>query len=445
MMDRRTFSCGLASAMTGYLAGCGIRPQERVAPSGGVDVSTTARAAVQRMELRVLGSPAEATPRGYGFIPQSGQSYVVYEDGTARLFSVAGGQTDLQQFSPRIDSVFLAGPSYRCIIGYSHHGTATSWNSANLSQQLVMNPQQTTFGQVRMLHAARVAASPLLAAALEDGRLELWNLVSGNLARASHLRDGVAPRVIMPGSHSGAIVFGTESGDVRVWSGGRHTRLQYSHRSRVLSISDLGNGCHISTSQDGRALLYNGTLGKTIGEAQFDRAIYDSYAPRDGSFAIALPALGLPVIFDISTGVATRLQGPAQSRFAQGELTHDGRFFAARHINGSVFVWDMLRGGPWQTRPEPVGTGAIERRYGDIAVGFAISVSQRAILLANDTSVQMFDLHTSRALGTVLTSTTRIVGLRTTRSGDRVLVSLSDGRLIQFHPRRDTLFAVPVV
>lgn len=448
MMRRRTFSGLLASAAVGALAGCEVLPQEQVEPGAlrdpqGAGRAEAARAAARRMELAVLGTPAEATPIGYGFIPGSGQSYVVFDNGTARLFSAGGGLTGLERFAPRLDHVFLAGPGQRRIVGAAHRGTASSWNSANLSQQLILRPQETTFAQRRVLDMARVADAPVLAAATEGRRLELWSLVSGNLSRASEMPDGIAPRTIMPDSPRGGIVFGTETGDVRVWSGRRQTRLLHRHSARVLSLSRLGSRAILSTGQDGRAALYDRQTGQVSAAVGFDRAVYEAIVAPGGRLAMVLPTLGLPVLFDAAIAATVALTGPSGARYAAGRFSQDGRFFGARHIDGVVTLWDLSRGTGRSLRL--LAPGAASPAEGSSpALGFAFAAAQGLALVADDHAVQLFDLETRRPLGTALTSEVPIAGLEATAEGDRVLVCLSDGRLLRFRPQRDAATTVPV-
>lgn len=449
MMRRRTFAGLLASAAAGALTGCGIRPQEQVEPSAlrdprAAELANVENAEAGRIGLTILGDPADATPLGFGFIPGTNQSYVAFEDGMARLFSASGNLTELEQLAPRLDDVFLAGPGRRRIIGFAHRGTSSSWNSANLSQQLVLRPQETTFSQARVLDAARVSDSPVLATATEGRRLELWSLVSGNLSRASQLPDEVAPRTIMPDSPRGAIVFGTETGEVRVWSGHRNTRLLYTHAARVLSISRVGTRGYLSTAQDGRAIYYSRANGLTTSEAEFDRAVYDSFVAPNGNLAVALPTRGQPVLFDTVNGITTQLSGPPRPRYSSGQFSSDGRFFAARHIDGFISLWDLARGTGRQLRPNRTGESFAERRRSDHALDFAYAAAHGLLLFANDTSIQAFDLETGRFMGTPLISATRIAGVETTRDGGTALVGLSDGRLIRFRPLRDIRTTVQI-
>ena len=409
----------MVGAAASVAAGCSIRPQERVEPVGArgrliAAVPPTHRQdEAARIGLVILGPPSEATPIGFGFVPGTHQTYVVFDDGSARLFRGSGDFVELESFAPRLSEVLLAGPNRQRIVGFTNRGTWSSWNSANLSQQLLLRPQQATFTQTRVLDVARVSDSPVLATATEGRRMELWSLVSGNLSTASMLPEGIQPRVIMPDSRRNRIVFGTQTGDVRIWNGRRTTTRLYQHQARVLSITRVGN-----------------------------RGIY---ASADGRLAVVVPALGAPGAFGPTMEDAAKMASPPAPRYADGIFLSDNRHFMARQIDGSINIWDVERQTLLRRYNMLIDNdNPAARRQSAMVVDFATAVQQDVVLLTNDNLVQMSGLTRPGGFGTILTSETRLAGIATSSDGRMAMVCLENGQIVRFRIVRDISGPIPI-
>lgn len=441
----------MVGAAASVAAGCSIRPQERVEPVGArgrliAAVPPTHRQdEAARIGLVILGPPSEATPIGFGFVPGTHQTYVVFDDGSARLFRGSGDFVELESFAPRLSEVLLAGPNRQRIVGFTNRGTWSSWNSANLSQQLLLRPQQATFTQTRVLDVARVSDSPVLATATEGRRMELWSLVSGNLSTASMLPEGIQPRVIMPDSRRNRIVFGTQTGDVRIWNGRRTTTRLYQHQARVLSITRVGNRGIVSTAQDGRAFYYDWSEGRITARLEFQRALYQSYASADGRLAVVVPALGAPGAFGPTMEDAAKMASPPAPRYADGIFLSDNRHFMARQIDGSINIWDVERQTLLRRYNMLIDNdNPAARRQSAMVVDFATAVQQDVVLLTNDNLVQMSGLTRPGGFGTILTSETRLAGIATSSDGRMAMVCLENGQIVRFRIVRDIRGPIPI-
>lgn len=390
----------------------------------------------------ILGEKTKVTQVANGWLGRSGASYQVFGDGTAQLFQPNGEPTELDDFETRLDGGFLAGADQNRIIGTAQRGTLVSWNASNLSQQVILRPQSSTFGQTRVLDAADVAGRPSLAMAVEGRRLELWSLVSGNLIRSGQMPEGIAPRVIMPDSSEGAIVFGTQTGDVRIWSSGNASQLLYKHDGPVLSIISLGKGRIASSSKDGSVQVWSTTRGDAIGHLQFDTAVYDiAYSPQSDTIS-ATPALGDIGVISLANGQSAILKTLGQNRFSRGEFDADGRAFVARTANGKLFHWTIPTRNESPTVFDSRSAMGLDKiighsNYVDFAVASALGNGM--IAASTDQTVELLDARLARTghKGQILRSDVTISGIEIAADSQTLLVALEDGRMLRILLRQD--------
>lgn len=376
---------------------------------------------IKDLNLTIHNPKPEGALVDVGFFPGRTDGYAVFRDGTAVHLTDAGRMVALDNLTPRIDRVIVAGPSRRRIIGLNPRGTNAAWNTANLTQQLVLRPQDTTFAQRQVFDSEPIEGA-YLATATEGGRLELWSLISGNLVHASNL-NGIQPRSIAPSSPRGSVVFGTDAGEVRVWDGSGNTRLLYAHSGPVLNIQLLPrHGLIISASKDGTVKVFNRYHGTIVAETVFSRAVYALEISPYEKYVLIIPANGVPRLIDLDTMAVERLRGHPGGITTDFQFMGDGRGVSQQGAR-EVLTWNVDLALPM---------GAIPVQFGDQITDFAIAATQNLVVMAtSDDVLQYYDLVTKEIIRTALKLSTPIASVAVSDNGEWALVALSDGRVIR--------------
>lgn len=309
-------SCITACALL-FLVGCSTRPQADLTYTGDISESgfsrfsppsKAARARLEEqkqrelathMEVSVLGKPQEDATLGFGFVGNSDTVFQVFPTGQAMLYPKGAAEIELEKGIDRIFNVFLAGPSKRHIIGASHHGTQMSWNGVLTSEQLMINPQIETIKRSKALDIAGVNNANYLVVGHDDGTLRKYSLVSGDLTAQIKLANDEQPRRINRDGSYNAVVFGTNTGVVGMWSG--RQRTLYTHSGPVLDIdTSKDQKWIVSSSKDGTGILYNRSSGQVVKRFHSKRAVYNVAISPNGRFAYfePLPRAGRPILYD---------------------------------------------------------------------------------------------------------------------------------------------------
>lgn len=298
------------------LGACGSRPQSeltytRDVAAGGLSgqalprllsqkvASQKDREKARQIGLTRLGNPRETATMGFGFVGQSSNVFQIMRDGHGTVYPVGKNPVELSHSEPRIAEVFLAGPKKRRIIGASHRGSQMSWNGSNFNEQLVLFPQQSTFGRQRAYDVAATRDASSVIVAMEGGLLYKISLRSGDVISKITVK-GDQPRRILEDTPNRQVVFGTNKGQVSIWSGGRIRKL-YTHDGPVLDISASRDLTWIvSSAKDGTAIVYHRPSAKMVYKTSSTRAIFHTQMSSDGRFAYIAPfRRGLyPILFD---------------------------------------------------------------------------------------------------------------------------------------------------
>lgn len=432
-MKRRTMLAALSSFSVASCAG--LLPQEELTFTGPLDPYRRPRteaemrrlAAFQQKEIRrslhasMFQADTTAAFADFGYTPGSRMGYAVFRDGQALLLPNGRARLDLERIAQRTDSVLLAGAHGRTVVGFTPRGTLMSWDPDRTSRQLVLRPQQTTFGQKRVLDAVGLRDTNSLAVATEGGGIETWSLISGNRLSSAQLRE-FQPRRFAKGCRSNRVVFGTNSGEVRLWTGGRGSKRLYQHSGPVLHLQILPSGAVISSAKDGTAKLGSLSGGNAFTLATFSSAVYDIVVAPGGRHALIIPSEGMPRIVDIATKSAPRLLtlGLRQARAAVVFPSYGLAF--TQHLSGHVLGWSLQNGAQLRAISLPAraeGMVGIIRR-GEIIIHTA------------DSEIYRYTVATRQLSTPLLRSQIPIVGVRTDQQGTQIMVALADNRLITF-------------
>lgn len=433
-MKRRTLLVSLSSLP---LTACaGLLPQEQLTFTGALDPAQPPRNAAEAARLAgyrqeqlrkaLRFSEFEATSNaafaGFGYTAGARMGYAVFRDGEAMLLPDGRGRLDLEKIAPRIDSVILAGSQGRTVIGFTPRGTLMSWDPDRTSRQLVLRPQQTTFGQQRVLDAVGIDGANQLVVATEGRGIEKWSLVSGHRISSTQFRE-IQPRRFAKGCRTGRVVFGTNTGEVRLWTGRRSSRLLYQHSGPVLNLQILPSGSVISSAKDGTVKLGTLTGRPAVTLASFSSAVYDLIVSKSGQFALIVPTDGVPKAVDLSTREAPRLL-TLGLRQARGVAIFDsfGLVFT-QHISGQILGWSLQYGSQLRT------VALSQRAEGMIALP---SIGQ-ILLYTNTNEVYRYNVETGKLSAPVLKSQVPIVGLKVAPDETQVMVALANNRILTFN------------
>ena len=255
----------------------------------------------KRLDVKIAKLDSNAPYAGLGFLPNNSVGYVVQRDSQAALFTYKGTLTKLDRLVKRVDHAELAGPGSNRILGLSAHGSQAAWNAGNLTQQIILRPQKTTFDRVKMFDSQPVSQGSYLVTASEGGLLETWSLASGNRMRAVRFAN-FQPRQIGRNISVNRVIFGTNDGQVRIWRGGSGSDFQYQHSGPLLELLCIPKHNLIgSVGKDGQVILYDMTKRQVVFSQQFPKADYQLVLSDDEAHLIAAPAVGFPMAINLAT------------------------------------------------------------------------------------------------------------------------------------------------
>jgi WD40 repeat protein len=388
----------------------------------------------RRLELFVTETEKREPIAGIGFFPGRDDGYVVLRDNTVVYFGKNGEVIPLDHLVPRVDQVIAGGPAGRTIVGLSASGTLGSWNTGNLTQQLVLRDQQTTFRQGQVFDA-EFTSDGNLAVAAEDRRLELVSLRSGDLIASTTLPKA-QPRVIAPASESGPIVFGTDGGEVALW-GRRGVDTLYSHAGPVLDIVLVEpRALIISAAKDGTVKVYDRRTGTILKQLTFPKAVRQIRISPDHKFAVAIPASGRAQIIDLDDMSVETLRGFRNQYVA--------RFVSAGPDNA------LILGDGNQLQRWNLVTGVATRPFGppdgSELVDFAVARSYGLAILADENNrISTYDFRTNTPGIVIAESRTPITRIAISDTDAWLIVVLADGQIarMRFDPDPGGVLKLP--
>lgn len=377
--------------------------------------------ALAALDLKVLGIPQTSAALGFGFAGRREVPFHVFRDGKAFVYPNGSTQVALDVGSTRIHEVFLAGASDQYIIGASNNGTQMSWNADRTASQLVLRPQQSTFGRVRAYDFAATRNSSHLIQAVEGQGLERWSLVSGNRTTLTRIEDG-QPRALLNDSHSSRVVFGTQDGAVREWHNS-HSHELYRHQGPVLELAaDPRLRYIVSASKDGTVLIYERSSRTIVHQMTFRSAVYSIKTACDGRYVIAQPSVGHPVVYD----TVRKLQ--RDYRAYSDKLVEEISVLCGREEllilsgDGVLSRWD-LRLGLQRDPIKPFVGGRIRT----IALH---ERSHRLALVTNLNRIEIWNLNDLSYITAPLQADPTIYRIKFPASGRRLLALLDEGHML---------------
>lgn len=392
----------------------------------------------EKLEVKTADFEAEESLAGLGFIPGTADAYAVYRDGTAGLILEGGEVIKLDKLSERIDRVKMGGRAQTVVLGLASHGSQAAWDSADLSRQLTLRPQKTTFGQARVYDSKPIKHSHYLAAATEGGLLELWSLVSGNIANSVRF-EGVQPREIARNNQGERIIFGTNSGEVRFWSGNDHSHVLYTHAGPVLEIVNMPRrGLIASSAKDGTLKIYSKRAKRVLYARQFSKALYRIVVSKNERWVVAIPATGLPVAFNLDEeGLATSLYKFPVHTIEKAEFLPGDQYMLIKYASKGVFLWDMRGREPVQ--------GAFVSSIEDGAKDFHIAQKAKiSAVLQGERRIGYWDPEYGRIMGGGLISARPVERFAISEDGRWLLAGLVGGGLVRMRVMTGREFTIPV-
>ncbi|TQM89963.1 WD40 repeat domain-containing protein [Roseinatronobacter monicus] len=373
-----------------------------------------------------LVSSSDTAFAGVGFVPGGEMGYAIARDGAGGLFPSTQATLPLEAIATRLDRVIAAGPRGHTLVGVTNAGTLMAWNTENTSQQVVLRPQQSTFSQIRTFDVQALSGTHRIATAVEGGRLEIWDLRSGDRVDMTRLTDE-QPRLIARGSRPGQVIFGTNTGEVRVWRGGSGFGLLFATNGPILDLEIDPTGRFVlAAAKDGTVHLRRCCTSGAQQVAAFPFAAREVLFSPDGSQALALPARGAPLLIDTATGEALRLAVATRLRGHDPQFLGAHGGFAMRLGTNGLGIWtlpDRLAPAQFLPRSAP----------GHGVVAHAISVKHDLVILGTGSNrVEYWSLSRRVYLSDAVHSDAGISEIHVDPSGKRVMVAFADRRVIAF-------------
>lgn len=185
----------------------------------------------------------------------------------------------------------------------------------------------------------------LLAAALSDGTVQMWSLVTGEVvATVSDHTDGATSVAFDADSFS--MVTGAGSGQVQSWdaTSGDVLMLLHSHDAAVTSIAVSGEfGAQIASgAEDGSVLLWNtfNASETALEDNELDGAVGGVGFSIDGSVLIAGGGSTIR-LWDTTTGAVMASLQAEISDISSISLIGGGVFVLYAGADGAAWVWDL--------------------------------------------------------------------------------------------------------
>lgn len=385
---------------------------------------------LKETNFQIIQKGQDGTFVDIGFIPNTIKGYGVFRNGNGVF--VDGQKVpsiqQMEQIAPVIDKIILAGQKKSYIVGLSPTGTQMSWNSKNLSQQVILNPQQRTFKRNHVVDTVAAVNGPYLITASQNNMISTWSLVSGDLIRT--VPTGTKPRTIVQNSHINKVYFGDNRGSVYVWNTtGRFNEL-YSHSGPVLNaVLLLRHNKILSVAKDGTANLYDLKSRKVVKRLEFSKAVYDIYVSPNEQYAIIIPAKGHAKFLNLTTMEDKVFNLSPSERFAGGEFYKNGAYFISQHGTQNLMMWDLKAGRVKAVINPEDGKGVID---------FDITKDGRHFVIATtDNKIELWSAERFRYITTLLTSSKNIQKIALSDDGTKILSGFEDGEIIRMDVVKD--------
>ncbi len=384
-----------------------------------------------KFDFQRLGQPVDSPFAGFGFVGPENMPFAVYRNGKAVTFTPKGTDTKLEQIAPRLSGVLLAGKDKERIVGESPRGTMMSWNTADLSQQVVLRPQKSTFNLTNVYDVGTVKDSPYLAMAVEGGRVELWDLAAGEMVEFTENKVS-QPRQVMDGSAYDDVIYGTNRGEIEEWKPSVDTTRLYSHAGPVLDIASVDGDGHdliVSSAKDGTVTIYDRKKGEVVHTLEFDTVVYNIVVSPDNRYAAIFQTFGSPYYIDFDAMESRRLYVGSGAHMTQGRFAKNGSLLLAREDNDMIRVWNTERNSL---------VAKISPEKGGNIVGYDVSDSLGLIAVATTKgNIEYWDLETGHYIRTALHTDTPLIGVEISPDGTEAVVAQADGQLARWHVMAD--------
>jgi WD40 repeat protein len=240
--------------------------------------------------------------------------------------------------------------------------------SHDAGETIVLNQWHVDDGRVDTAFPKRTRSSAELsadgtrvAAGTKDGRIVIWDTISGNLIAEHQTADdsGVWALNVRSGLDGSLVAFGSERGAVRLWDGASDSPIGselpgQGARITALAFSDDGTLLAAGT-ENGLVRLWDVATGEPRGSFSYSHSSFSysvlslAFSPDDSLLAVSgFREISLWDIEEMRLRDAP-LTGH-EGRILAVDFSPDGRWFASGSEEGVVLIWDVATWQPFAGR-----------------------------------------------------------------------------------------------
>jgi len=204
----------------------------------------------------------------------------------------------------------------------------------------------------------------LLAAADDNGRVYLWDLVGGHLVRTFVRRRSQSMNGVAFGLGGDVLAGANDDGRIYLWDvvSGRLAETFLNPDSQgVISVTfDRDTELLAAADDNGRVYLWDvvsGELAATLGHPDSEGVNDVAFSPG-GELLAAADGSGKTCVWDVASGqLARAFTDSGDSAFYALSSAPDGRILAAGEADGHVYLWDLVDGSLAETFENPDSKG----------------------------------------------------------------------------------------
>ena len=323
--------------------------------------------------------------------------------------------------------------------------TATSDDSALIQPKTATSHSATISKKICTLQehypaVTSVAFSPLghlLASAIEDGTIKLWDVKTGKVQRTLKIKTGILgffQKEPTQGHHSIAfspdgytLASGSADKTIKMWNvnNGKVLRTLTGHKLSVQSIAFSPDGYTLASgSKDKTIRLWDVSTGKIRRILQCDRSVLSIGFSLDGrtlaAGCVCFDYINI-ILWNVSTGKMHKALSHANNTVISVALSYDGRILASGSKDKTIMLWEVSTGKMLRTLE-----GHRKHNRGEV---YSLAFCPDERLLASgsgDHTIKLWDVSTGERLGTLQGHEDSVTSIAFSPDGDTLASGSKD-------------------